>query len=42
MARLANLMIWFSSGEDANASIADAYRCDVCREWEEEDHDDHR
>ena len=37
MARLANLMIWFSSGEDANESVANEYRCDVCREWKKEE-----
>ena len=40
MARLANFMIWFSSDVDANESVADAYRCDVCREWKGASHDD--
>jgi hypothetical protein len=37
MARLANLMVWFSSGEDANQSIADEYRCNTCGEWKKEE-----
>lgn len=34
MARLANLLVWYSRGEEENESIAYAYECDVCREWE--------
>lgn len=34
MAGMANLMVWQSSGEDANESVAHAYECDACREWE--------
>jgi hypothetical protein len=33
MARLANLMIWFSKDVDANESTASEYRCDMCRQW---------
>jgi hypothetical protein len=33
MARLASLMIWFSRDVDANESVADAYRCDMCKQW---------
>lgn len=34
MAALANLLVWQSRGEEDNESIAYAYECDVCREWE--------
>ena len=37
MARLANLLVWYSLGEDANESTANEYRCDMCREWKKEE-----
>jgi hypothetical protein len=33
MARLANLMIWFAQEGDPNESVADAYRCELCKQW---------
>lgn len=39
MAGMANLLVWYSSGEDTNESVASAYECDLCREWEEASHD---
>lgn len=41
MAGMANLLVWYSSGETADESVAYAYECDVCREWEAS-RDDHR
>lgn len=37
MAGIAKLLVWYSSGEDTNESVASAYRCDVCREWKKEE-----
>jgi hypothetical protein len=41
MASRAKLEVWYSSGESEEESDAEAYGCDVCREWEAS-HDDHR
>jgi hypothetical protein len=42
MAGMANLLVWYSSGEEENESVANAYMCDVCKEWKEVSHDDAR
>lgn len=36
MARLANLLIWYSSEIPANESTAEAYECGTCKEWKRE------
>lgn len=37
MAEMAGLPVWYSSGESRDDSVAYAYRCDACREWNEEE-----
>ena len=42
MANRANLLVWYSSVEEVNESVACAYMCEECKEWEEASHDDAR
>jgi hypothetical protein len=37
MARLASLMMWFSSDVDGNVTVAETYHCDTCSEWKKKE-----
>ena len=37
MAEMARLPVWYSSAKTADESVAYAYICDACREWEKKE-----